>query len=84
VDKPGIRRIIERLRAMGTLSSEQAVDACFDLVGPVQPAERTRAALVRHVEKTGPLDLERGGRAAEERVGELLQMVVSTRELQWV
>jgi hypothetical protein len=30
------------------------------------------------------MDLASGGRAAEERVGELLQMVVSTREYQWV
>ena len=67
-----------------TITPEQLVDACFDLIGPVQPSERTRAALARHVAKTGPLDLAQGGRAAEDRVGELLQMVVSTRELQWV
>jgi hypothetical protein len=60
------------------------VDACFDLVGPLPPSERTRTALVRHAEKAGPLDLAAGGRAAEERVGELLQMVVATREFQWV
>jgi uncharacterized protein (DUF1800 family) len=84
VDKPGIRRIVERLRAHGVLSPEQFVDACFDLVGPLHPSGRTRAALVRHAEKAGPLDLASGGRAAEERVGELLQMVVATREFQWV
>jgi uncharacterized protein (DUF1800 family) len=84
VDKPGIRRIVERLRAQGTLTPEQLVDGCFDLVGPIRPAEGTRAALVRHAEKAGPLDLEHGGRAAEQRVGEMLQMIVATREFQWV
>lgn len=83
VDKPGIRRIVERLRERGTLSPEKLVDGCFELVGPLRPAERTRAALVRHAAQIGPLDLSSGGRAAEERVGELLQMVVSTREYQW-
>jgi uncharacterized protein (DUF1800 family) len=84
VDKPGIRRIVERLRERGTLSPEEFVDACFDLIGPLPASPRTRAALVRHAEKLGPLDLASGGRAAEERVGELLQMAVSTREFQWV
>jgi uncharacterized protein (DUF1800 family) len=83
VDKPGIRRIVERLRARGTLSPEALVDGCFELVGPLHPSERTRAALVRHIQPGGPLDLASGGRAAEERVGQLLQMVVSTREYQW-
>jgi hypothetical protein len=84
VNKPGIRRIVERLRERGTLMPEQLVDGCFELVGPLRPSERTRAALIRHAQKAGPLDLSSGGRAAEERVGELLQMVVSTREYQWV
>jgi uncharacterized protein (DUF1800 family) len=84
IDKPGIRRIVERLRERGTLSPEQAVDGCFELVGPLRPSERSRAALVRHTQQDGPLDLASDGRAAEERVGQLLQMVVATREYQWV
>jgi uncharacterized protein (DUF1800 family) len=81
--KPGIRRIVERLRAQGTLSPEALVDGCFELVGPIRPHPRTRATLIRHAEKAGPLDLTTGDPAAEQRVGEMLQMVVATREYQW-
>ncbi|MFN8524566.1 MAG: DUF1800 domain-containing protein [Chloroflexota bacterium] len=82
--RPGIRRIIERLRQRGVLSPSQLVDAAFDLLGPIRPTARTRAALTAHAEKAGPLDLANGGAAAEQRVTEMLQMVVATREFQWV
>jgi uncharacterized protein (DUF1800 family) len=81
--KPGIRRIVERLRAQGTLSPEAFVDGCFELIGPIRPNPRTRAALIRHAEKLGPLDLTMGDPAGEQRVGEMLQMAVATREYQW-
>ena len=84
VNKPGIRRIVERLRAQGTLSPEAFVDGCLDLIGPMTVAERTREALVGHARRAGPLDLSSGGKAAEARVGEMLQMIVATREFQWV
>jgi uncharacterized protein (DUF1800 family) len=84
VNKPGIRRIVERLRARGTLSPEAFVDGCLDLIGPMTVAERTHEALVGHARKAGPLDLSSGGQAAEARVGEMLQMIVATREFQWV
>jgi uncharacterized protein (DUF1800 family) len=83
IDKPGVLRIIERLRERGVLSPEQFVDGCFDLVGPFRPSEQSRVSLVRFAEKAGPLDLA-SGRAAEERVAEMLQMVVATREYQFV
>jgi hypothetical protein len=84
VNKPGIRRIVERLRAQGTLSPEAFVDGCLDLIGPMTVAERTHEALVGHARKAGPLDLASGGKAAEARVAEMLQMIVATREFQWV
>ena len=83
-NKPGIRRIVERLRDRGTLSPEAFVDGCLDLVGPLTVAERTHDALVGHAAKAGPLDLANGGKAAEARVTEMLQMIVATREFQWV
>jgi len=83
-NKPGIRRIVERLRDRGTLSPEAFVDGCLDLIGPLTLSQRTREALVGHAAKAGPLDLTSGGRAAEGRVTEMLQMIVATREFQWV
>jgi len=84
VDKPGIRALIDRMRAMGELSAEAAVDACLDLIGPLDVSERTRDALVNFMQNQGSLNLAEGGRAAEERVGELLQLIVATREFQLV
>src|SRR5689334_15806866 len=36
VNAPGVRSIIERLKARGSLSPEQLVDGCLDLLGPVE------------------------------------------------
>jgi uncharacterized protein (DUF1800 family) len=83
VDKPGIRRIIERLRERGELTPEQLVDACLDLIGPLPVAGRTRAALLDFAQRGGPLSLTPGDRDAEQRVAELLQLIVSTREFQF-
>jgi uncharacterized protein (DUF1800 family) len=82
--KPGIKRLIGRLRARGTLTPEQFVDSCLELLGPIRVADGTRESLLTFARSGGPLDLERGGPAAEERVGELLQLIVATREFQLV
>ena len=84
VDKPGVRKIVERLRAMGELSPEALVDHCLDLIGPLEVSDTTRTALVTFANKSGPLRLAEGGREAEQRVGEMLQMIVATREFQRV
>ena len=84
IDKPGVRKIIDRLRAMGELTPEELVDACVHLMGPLRIREVTRTALVDFASKGGNLRLERGDRAAEQRVGEMLSMIVATREFQLV
>jgi hypothetical protein len=43
---------------------------------------KTQAALVRSVSRDGPLHLDRGNHAAEQRVGELLSLIAATREFQ--
>jgi uncharacterized protein (DUF1800 family) len=84
VDKPGVRKIIARLREMGALTPEQLVDACVDLMGPLSVRDETRQALVDFATKGGTLTLTPGDRAAEQRVGEMLSMIVATREFQLV
>jgi hypothetical protein len=69
---------------MGELSPSAFVDACLDLVGPLDVADATRSALISFAEKGGALKLTAGDRAAEQRVGELLQLIVATREYQLV
>jgi len=85
VTKPGVQKIIGRLRAMGELSPEAFVDAALDLMGPLEVSDTTRTALLDFARKSGPLRF--GGKddqAAEQRVGELLQLIVATREFQLV
>jgi len=84
IDKPGVRAILDRLRAQGELSPEAAVDQTLDLIGPLDVSERTHEALVHFVENKGPINIAERGRADEERVGELLQLIVATREFQLV
>ena len=40
---PGVRAIINRLKAHGSLSPEQLVDGCLDLLGPVRGRRRHQA-----------------------------------------
>jgi hypothetical protein len=84
IQMPGIRRIIDRLRAQGDLSPEAFVDNCLDLIGPLEVSERTQEALVGLARKGGTLELSDGDTAQEQRVGEMLQLIVATREFQRV
>jgi uncharacterized protein (DUF1800 family) len=84
VGKPGVQKIISRLRTMGELTPEQLVSACSDLMGPLQLGDASRAALVDFARKDGNLTLSPGDREAEERVGAMLSMIVATREFQLV
>ena len=81
-NKPGVRAIIERLKAAGELSAEELVDRTLDLVGPLPLQPVTRTTLVNHVSKEGPLNFSDAD-AADQRVTELLQLIVATREFQF-
>jgi hypothetical protein len=81
VDKPGVRAIIERIRAQGSrLSPAQLVDACLDLMGPLTVAESTRRELMAHATVEG--DLHFGADDAAARVRDMLQLIASMREYQ--
>ena len=86
VDLPGVRAIIERLATEngGTLTPGELVERCLDLVGPIDASEDTLSALTEHVAERGDLDLKshEQGDEAEQRVGEVLSLIASTREYQ--
>ena len=87
LDKPGVRAIIDRLAAEngGTLTPEQLVDRCLDLLGPVAVEDDTRTALVDFAAAGGgALDLSghQPGDDAEQRVSNVLRVIASTREYQ--
>ena len=82
---PGVQSIINRLMARGnSLSPDQLVDGCLDLIGPLDVEARTRSELLAHAENGGRLyhstEVERTDFAR--RVGEMLQLISATAEYQ--
>ena len=85
VSKPGVRDIIDRIRASGPqISPEGLVDACVDLLGPLEISGSDMQELIDHAAEGGEVRFgsEEDDRHASERISEILQLVVSTREYQ--
>ena len=83
--QPGIKSIVERLKAQGTLSPEQCVEQCLDLLGPLEVGDSTRQELVDQVSQGGDIrwDSETDSQAAERRIGVTLALVAASREYQF-
>jgi uncharacterized protein (DUF1800 family) len=84
-NKPGVRALIDRVRAQGDeLSPKQLVDTCLDLIGPLPVREATEASLVDHANKKGSLNVKSDDPAVvDQRITEMLQLIVATREYQF-
>ena len=89
LDLPGVKLIVDRMLTkytVGTavISPEGFADSCLDFIGNVEVSEKTRDTLVEHARNDGPLKMgtedERSNFAR--RVGEMLQLIVATREYQ--
>ena len=81
VNLPGVQDLINRLQAMGNLSPEALVDACLDLMGPLEVGTETRRELVEQARDGGALHWDASD--AEQRVTEMLQLIVAMREYQF-
>ena len=79
---PGVRFMINRIKARGTLQPAQLVDSALDLMGPMEVGEATRQELLTHASEGGDLRWDNSA-DAEQRVAQLLQLVVATREYQF-
>jgi hypothetical protein len=84
-DLPGVKDIVDRLRSRGTMSPKEFVASCLDLIGPVEVTEETLRSLIEFAEKDGELrqGTEEERSAFARRVGQMLQMIVSTQEFQF-
>ena len=86
VKNAGVRSIIDHLagRDGGAFTPEQLVDGCLDLLGPMTVSHQTRTSLVEYASRQGSTDLNghQPGDEAEQRVGELLSLIVATPEYQ--
>ena len=76
---PGIRAMINRLKPEeSTLSPESLVDRCLEMLGGYQLEVETISRLVAHDRSEG--ESGTGSQGFPERVGQMLQLIVSTPE----
>jgi hypothetical protein len=84
VTAPGVSAVINRLKAKGSLSPEQLVDNCLDLLGPIEVSADTKQQLLSQANEWGQISWSNGGSdAADQHVGQMLQLIVATREYQF-
>ena len=85
VSRPGIRAMISRMQAQGDLSPAAMVDNCLDLMGPLEVDDATRQELVSHAENGGTVSWATDSDVSnsEERISEMLQLIVSLRDYQY-
>ena len=75
VEKPGVRAIIERIRAANPSSPQELVDLCLDHMGPVLVNDDTKREMIEQAGYPGPLD-------STEKIVSLFQLIVAAREFQ--
>ena len=83
--RPGVRAIIERVKSAGNvLEPRQLAEACLDAVGMFEVSDGTMGSLVALAAPWGEVRFDRadGVACAEERVVEMLQLIVASREYQ--
>jgi uncharacterized protein (DUF1800 family) len=82
---PGVQAIIKALKARGRLSPAAFVDACLDLLGPLDVGAQTRHELLAEAEEGGELRWDTAADAATstQRVGVMLALISASREYQF-
>ena len=85
VSRPGVRAVIERVRQRGNVQTpSQLAESCLDAVGMFEVSEGTLDSLTALAAPWGEVRFDREDTAAcaEQRVAEMLQLIVATREYQ--
>ena len=85
VNRPGIKSMLDRLQARGGSTARQAVDACLDLIGPLEVTPESLEELVAFVGENGDFgwDTPDQVQTSTARVAEMLQLIVSLPEYQY-
>ena len=83
---PGVRAIIDRLKAKGSLSPEQLVDGCLDLIWARSKSAPTPSSSSSRKPMSGARS--RGSNGSSRRrptsmSAQMLQLIVATREYQF-
>ncbi len=86
LNRPGIMALVERLKEQAEQQSDKVVDACLDLMGPLEVYPETRNELTGYINEGGDFawDTPEEVEASMTRVSELLQLIVALREYQYV
>ena len=82
---PGVRLIIDGLRERGVSIPEDFVDACLDLVGPLEFSESTRNELLDQATEDGGLnwDTAEDSKKSEQKIGVMLALIGASRDFQF-
>lgn len=82
---PGIRAIIAGLRKSDVTAPEEFVDACLDLVGPLEFSEATRSELLDQATEDGGLnwDTVEDSEKSEQKIGVMLALIGASRDFQF-
>ena len=84
-DLPGVQSMINRLKTEAELSPEALVDGCLNILGPLEVETETRQQLIEQAQEGGTLhwDIQGEDRTSIQRIAEMLQLIVATREYQF-
>jgi hypothetical protein len=84
-DLPGVKAIINRLKAQNTKTPEQLVDNCLDVLGQLELSADTRKELTDAAKQWGDLswDNDAAAQNATQHAAEMLQLIAATREYQF-
>jgi hypothetical protein len=82
---PGVKTIIAKLRESGVSAPEEFVDACLDIVGPLEFSESTRSELLDQANEDGGLnwDSEENSEKSERNIGVMLALIAASRDFQF-
>ena len=82
---PGIRLIVDELHQRGVSAPEEFVDACLDLVGPLEFSESTRSELLDQATEDGDLnwDTDEDSESSERKIGVMLALIAASRDFQF-
>ena len=81
---PGVRSMVEHIKAQGPLSPQQLLDQCLEVVGPLDVSDSTRVELLEQAQEGGELrwDTEQEYSASEKRIGVMLALIAASRDYQ--
>ena len=83
--QPGVRSIINKVRTHGGVcTAKDLVDLSLDAMCQFEVSATTKESLLKYADMKGPLYFDKEDQigCSEQRVGEMLQLIVATREYQ--